>query len=56
MDAFTNMLESRISAAADRLPRCVRPKVVEVAMIIWGERLAGLRDEGVQLKIAVSSA
>jgi len=56
--AFTNMLESRISAAliANRLPvhlRCVRPKIVEVAMITCSDRLEALRDDGLQLKIAI---
>jgi hypothetical protein len=55
MDAFMNMLESRMSSA-NRFPsplRCVRPRIVEVAMITWGDRLEDLRVKGLQLKIAV---
>jgi hypothetical protein len=55
MDAFTNMLESRMSNA-NRSPsplRCVRPRIVEVAMITWADRLEVLRIQGLQLKIAV---
>lgn len=47
MDAFTNVLESRMSSA-NQFPnplRCVRPKIVEVTMITWGDRLEALQFE-----------
>ena len=40
-------------SSANQFPnplRCVRPKIVEVTMITWGDRLEALRVKGLQFE------